>query len=191
MTTAMDTTLQDVRYAWRVLKRSPGFTFFSVLTIALGLGANAAIFSLVDGVLLKTLGYPEPERIVQLWEKPPRGTRNGISAANYIDWAQQSQSFDAMAAQTGTTMSYTASASGGAAGGGEPRSLRVALVSAPYFDVFGTKAAFGRTFARDEDQRGKEKVAVISHRLWLNLFGGDVGLVTAAYTIGAASCRGR
>jgi putative ABC transport system permease protein len=166
--------MQDIIYAWRLIRRSPGFTFFATLTIALGLGANAAIFSLVDGVLLKSFTYPEPERIVQLWEKPPRGLRNGISAANYIDWARQSQSFEAMAAQTGATMSY----SPGAAGSGtEPRSLRVTVASAPYFDVFGTKAALGRTFARDEDQSGREKVTVLSHRLWINLFGGDTTLV--------------
>ena len=108
MRATIDTTRQDFSYAWRIVKRSPGFTFFATLTIALGLGANAAIFSLVDGVLLKSFGYPEPERIVQLWEKPPRGLRNGISAANYIDWTRQSQSFEAMAAQTGAAMSYAA-----------------------------------------------------------------------------------
>jgi len=172
--TILDTTLQDLRYAARVLRRNPGFTFFAVLSIALWLGANAAIFSLVDGVLLKSMGYPEPERIVQLWERPPRGLRNGIAAANYIDWTEQSRSFDAMAAQTGGTMSYSPSSD---AGGAEPRSVRAAYVSAPYFDVFGTKAALGRTFARDEDQRGKEKVAVLSHRLWLNLFGADRAIV--------------
>lgn len=75
MKTTLDAVLQDLRYGVRILRRNPGFTFFAVLTIALGLGANAAIFSLVDGVLLKSLGYPEPERIVQLWEKPPRGLR--------------------------------------------------------------------------------------------------------------------
>ncbi len=173
----IDSTVQDLRYAWRVLRRSPGFTFFSVLTIALGLGANAAIFSLVDGVLLKSLGYPEPERIVQLWERPPRGLRNGISGANYIDWAVQAQSFEAMAAQTGAAMSYTGIADGGARGGGEPRVLRAAMVSGPYFDVFGTKAALGRTFARGEDQRGHEKVTVIGHRLWRTLFAADPAIV--------------
>jgi putative ABC transport system permease protein len=172
--TTLDAVLQDLRYGVRILRRNPGFTFFAVLTIALGLGANAAIFSLVDGVLLKSLGYPEPERIVQLWEKPPRGLRNGIAAANYIDWVEQSRSFEAMAAQTGGTMSYSPASD---SGGSEPRSVRVAYVSAPYFDVFGTKAAVGRTFARDEDQRGKEKVAVLSHRLWLNLFGADRAIV--------------
>ena len=174
MKTTLDAVLQDLRYGVRILRRNPGFTFFAVLTIALGLGANAAIFSLVDGVLLKSLGYPEPERIVQLWEKPPRGLRNGIAAANYIDWVEQSRSFEAMAAQTGGTMSYSPASD---SGGTEPRSVRVAYVSAPYFDVFGTKAALGRTFARDEDQRGREKVAVLSHRLWLNLFGADRAIV--------------
>ena len=121
----IDGLRQDVSYAWRMVKRSPGFTFFATLTIALGLGANAAIFSLVDGVLLKSMSYPEPERIVQLWERPPRGLRNGIAAANYIDWTKQSQSFEAMAAQTGAAMSYAASSATGSTGD-EPRLLRVA-----------------------------------------------------------------
>jgi putative ABC transport system permease protein len=165
--------MQDIVYAWRMVKRSPGFTFFATLTIALGLGANAAIFSLVDGVLLKSFTYPEPERIVQLWEKPPRGLRNGISGANYLDWARQSQSFEAMAAVTGGTMSYSASA----AGTTEPRSLRIGMVSAPYFEVFGVKPALGRTFGRDEDQPGRAKVVVVTHRLWTNLFGADATIV--------------
>ena len=104
----IETALKDLRYSARVLRRSPGFTVFAVLTIALALGANAAIFSLVDGGLLKPAGYPEPERIVQLWEKPPGGARNGISAANYIDWARQSRSFEAIAAQTGGSLVHNA-----------------------------------------------------------------------------------
>jgi putative ABC transport system permease protein len=167
-----ETTLRDVRYAARILTRSPGFTLFTVMTIALALGANAAIFSLVDGVLLKPIGYPEPERIVMLWEKPPRGLRNSIAPANYLDWVTQSRSFESMAAQTGAGLSYT--------GGGEPKSLRASVVSAPYFEVFGIKAAMGRTFSADEDQPGKDKVAVISHRTWTNLFGADPGLVGRA-----------
>lgn len=168
----IETFFQDLQYATRVLRRDPGFTFFAVLTIALALGANAAIFSLVDGVLLKSAGYPEPERIVQLWEKPPGGGRNGIAPANYIDWTKQSRSFESMAAQTGAAMSYLARESGGA-----PISLRVGVVSAPYFDVFGVKPAWGRTFAPDEDQQGKEKVTVLTHRAWLSLMGGDRGVV--------------
>ncbi len=167
--TAIETTFMDLRYAWRMLRKSPGFTFFAVLTIALGLGANAAIFSLVDGVLLKPSGYPEPERIVQLWERPQGGSRNAISAADYLDWARQSRSFESMAAYTYKSMNQTSA--------GEPRSLRAGVVSAPYFDVFGIHAALGRTFARDEDQAGKEHVAVLSHRAWLTLFGSDPGLI--------------
>jgi putative ABC transport system permease protein len=168
----IETFFQDLRYATRVLRRDPGFTFFAVLTIALALGANAAIFSLVDGVLLKSVGYPEPERIVQLWEKHPSGGRNGIAPANYIDWTKQSRSFESMAAQTGAAMSYLARESGGV-----PISLRAGVVSAPYFDVFGVKPAWGRTFAPDEDQQGKEKVTVLTHRAWLSLMGGDRGVV--------------
>jgi putative ABC transport system permease protein len=165
----IDTTLQDIRYALRSLKKNPGFTLFAVLTIALGLGANTAIFSLVDGVLIKGAGYPEPERIVQLYEKPPKYQRNPISAANYIDWSRQAQSFDAMAAETGGAMSY--------AGSGEPRSLATQFVSSAYFNVFGVQAARGRTFAAGEDQPGSPKVVVLSHRIWINLFAGDVGII--------------
>ena len=172
MRATIETFFQDLRYATRVLRRDPGFTFFAVLTIALALCANAAIFSLVDGILLKSVGYPEPERIVQLWEKPPGGMRNGIAPANYIDWTRQSHSFEAMAAQTGAAMSYLSKESGGA-----PISLRVGVVSAPYFDVFGVKPALGRTFAPDEDQRGKEKVTVLAYRTWLRLMEGDSGVV--------------
>ena len=182
MRAALETTIQDLRYAGRVLRRSPGFTFFSVLTVALGLGANAAIFSLVDGVLLKSVGYPEPERIVQLWEKPPRGLRNGISGANYIDWSRQSAVVRGDGGANRRDMSYTASGSATAgsasqAGGSEPRALTTGVVSAPFFEVWGVRPALGRTFARDEDQRGKEKVTVLTHRLWLNAFGGDAGIV--------------
>jgi putative ABC transport system permease protein len=162
-------TLQDARYAWRMLRKNPGFTWFAVLSIALGLGANAAIFSLVDGVLLKSMTYPEPERIVELWEKPPGGERNVISPANYLDWAKESRSFVAMAAETQNSVSYT--------GGGEPRSLPAGIVSAQYFEVFGIKAFLGRTFARDEDQAGKGNVVVLSHRVWQNLFGSDRNMI--------------
>jgi putative ABC transport system permease protein len=168
----IDSFFQDLRYATRVLRRDLGFTCFAVLTIALALGANAAIFSLVDGILLKSVGYPEPERIVQVWERPPGGGRNGIAPANYIDWTKQSHSFESMAAQTGAAMSYLASESGGV-----PISLRVGVVSAPYFDVFGVKPAWGRTFAPDEDQLGKEKVTVLTYRAWLSLMGGDKSIV--------------
>src|SRR6266545_6057298 len=97
----------DVRLAVRSLRKSPAFTAVAVLTIGLSLGANAAIFSFLDGVLLKPLAYPEPERLVQLWEKPPGGTRNGLSALNFLDWQKQATSFTAMAAITGKGLTLT------------------------------------------------------------------------------------
>jgi hypothetical protein len=151
---SIETAVQDIRYAWRLLAKSPGFTFFAVMTIALGLGANAAIFTMVDGVLLKSTGYPDAGRIVQLWEKPPVGERNSMAAANYIDWASQAHSFESMAAVSGASMAIT--------GTGEPKSMHVGMVSAPYFDVYGVKATLGRTFFRDEDQPGKVKVVVLA-----------------------------
>ena len=170
MGASIETLLQDIRYALRVLVNSPGFTIFAVLTIALALGANAAIFTLVDGVLLKSAAYPHGERIVQLWETHPHaGERNVISGANYLDWAKQAHSFEAMAAETGGAVTYT--------GGSEPKSFQAGMVSAPYFDVFGVKAALGRTFLKDEDQPGKEKVVILTHRLWSVQFGADPTIV--------------
>jgi putative ABC transport system permease protein len=174
MPVLLETTLQDLRYAARMLLRTPGFTFFAILTIAIALGANAAVFSFVDGILLKGTGYPEPERIVQIWEKPPRGQRNGIAPANYIDWTRLSQSFESMAAISGSTVSFLPDTAGGSA---QPKAIRAGVVSAPYFDVFGVKPALGRTFARDEDQAGKDKVVVLTHRAWINLLGGDTNIL--------------
>jgi hypothetical protein len=112
----------DVRFALRSYRKNPGFTLVAVLTIALGLGANTAIFSFLDGVLLKPVAYPEPDRIVQLWEKPPGGTRNVISAANFLDWQKQNTVFQMIAASSGKTVTLS--------GSGEPRQLRVARVHA-------------------------------------------------------------
>ena len=159
----------DLRFAFRSLRKSPGFTAVAVLTIALGLGANTAIFSFLDGVLLKPLSYPEPDRLVQLWEKPPGGLRNGISALNFQDWQRLSTSFTAMAATTGKAATLS--------GRGDPRQLRLSLVSAPYFDILGTRPVLGRRFAPGEDTPGKDHVLVLSHRIWQSQFGGDPGIV--------------
>ena len=136
---------------------------------AIGIGANTAIFSFVDAILLKPLPYANPDRILRVLEKPPGGGRNGISSLNYLDWAKQNTVFEYMAAQTGGEVSFS--------GSGEPVQLRGARVSPHYFDIFGIKAAIGRTFAPDEDQLGKERVAVLSHVLWETQFGGDPAIV--------------
>ena len=159
----------DVRFAMRSLRKSPAFTAVAVLTIALGLGANTAIFSFLDGVLLKPLAYPDPERLVQLWEKPPGGTRNGISALNFQDWQAQATSFTAMAAQTGKTVTISDR--------GEPRQLRLSVVSAPYFDILGVRPALGRAFVAGEDQPGSDHVVVLTQRVWRSEFGEDPAIV--------------
>jgi len=179
----IETFFQDLSYASRVLRRDPGFTFFAVLTIALALGANAAIFSLVDGVLLKPVGYPEPERIVQVWEKHPGGGRNGIAPANYLDWTRLNRSFESLAAQSGSAMSYLSSPTDST-----PISLRVGVVSASYFDVFGVKAGLGRTFATGEDERGKEHVVVLTHRFWQSFMGGDRGVLGRQILLNGEPC---
>ena len=140
---------QDLRYALRTLRSSPGFTGVAILTLALGIGANTAIFSFVDGVLLKPLPYPDADRIVRVLEKPPQGERNGISTLNYLDWHNDNTVFDFMAAQTGA----------GATLGGvsEPVQLRAGRVSARYFDIYGIKAALGRPFLPGDDQLGKTR----------------------------------
>jgi len=154
-----------MRYAIRTLRRSPGFTIVALLTLALGIGANTAIFSFVNGVLLKPLPYRDPHSIAMVWEKPPGGNRNGISTLNFLDWKNQNTVFEHMAAWRGDSVTLT--------GSGRPEELPGVRVSAPYFDIFGVPAALGRTFAADEDQLGKSQVVILSHRLWENRFGAD------------------
>jgi putative ABC transport system permease protein len=165
----MSSLLRDVRHSVRALRQSPGFTTIAVLTLAIGIGANTAIFSFVDAMLLKPLPYPDADRIVRVMEKPPRGERNGISTLNFLDWQKDNTVFDFMSAQTGDAVTLT--------GGTEPIQLRGGLVSAGYFKVFGVEPQLGRTFRPGEDQLGNNKVAVISHTLWMTQFGGDPSIV--------------
>lgn len=165
----------DIRYGFRMLAKNPAFTAVAVLTLALGIGANAAIFSFVDGVLLKPLPYPHPERIVRVLEKPPSGGRNGISTLNFLDWKNQNKCFEYMAAATGDRVTMT--------GSGEPQQINAQLGSASYFGVFGIDAVLGRTFAPDEDTVGKDQVVVLSNRSWQNRFGADPKIIGRQITL--------
>ncbi len=133
--------------------------------MAIGIGANTAMFSLVDAVLLKPLPYSEPDRIVRVWEAPTATSRNGIATLNFVDWKRLSTSFEALSATRGLNVALT--------GQGEPSRLAGMLVSADYFAVFGVKALVGRTFAPQEDQPGAAPVVVLSHATWQTHFGGD------------------
>ena len=165
----MSRLIQDIRYAGRTLLKSPGFTLVAIATLALALGGNSAIFSFVNAVLLKPLPYAESDRIVRVLEAPPGGGRNGISTLNFLDWQKQNTCFDFMAARTGGSVSLT--------GIDEPVQLPGERVSAHFFDIFGVRAALGRTFVDGEDQAGKDHVVVLSNGLWQSQFGGEAGIV--------------
>jgi hypothetical protein len=141
----------------------------AILTLSLGIGANTAIFSFVDAVLLKPLPYKDADRIVRVMEKPPRGDRNGISTLNFLDWQKDNEVFDFLAAQAGGQATLT--------GLGDPVQIRGARVSAHFFDIYGIQAGLGRTFLPDEDQLGKDHVVILSHVLWVNQFGADAAVV--------------
>jgi putative ABC transport system permease protein len=171
----MQTLWQDLRYGVRLLVRSPGFTATAVLCLALGIGANTAIFSVVDAVLLKPLPYQDPDRLLMLWEKPPGGGNNVVSAANFRDWSDQNRVFEGMAAIA--TDSFNLS------GVEEPENVPGKRVSANFFALLGPKPALGRTFLPEEEQTGKDKVVVLSYNLWQRRFGGDPHLIGKPITL--------
>lgn len=162
---------QDLRYATRVLRKSPGFSIVALLTLGVGIGANVGIFSFVDALLLEPLPYANADRIVRVLERPPRGERNGISTLNFLDWQKDNTVFDFMAAQAGGTVTLT--------GGAEPVQLRGGRVSADYFRIFGVDAALGRTFRAGEDTPGNHRVVVLSHVFWTSHFGADPAVVNS------------
>lgn len=161
----MTELLSNLKFACRLFLKARGFSLIALSTLAIGIGGTTAIFSFVNAVLLKPLPYDQPERIVRLMEKPPGGGRNGISTLNYLDWARDNTVFEAIAAQTGGSVTLS--------GVDAPVRLRGSRVSAGFFNVFGVQAALGRTFAPNEDVYGQHHVVVLSHGLWQSQFGGD------------------
>jgi hypothetical protein len=156
---------KDVRFGLRQLWRNPGFTMVAVITLALGIGANTAIFSYVDAVMLRPLPYPHPERIVLVREQSRDEGWPEISAPDFIDWEQQNTVFTAMAVENWGRKTLTNAR--------VPEDLRYDAVTPGYFKVFGTKPFLGRTFAPDEDQPGKQHVVISKHSTWQDLFGAD------------------
>ena len=167
----METLWQDLRYSFRVLARKPGFTVVAIITLALGIGANTAIFSVVNKVLLSRLPYKDPDRIITLWESSTQGTmkQEKVAPANFLDWRERNQVFESMAAVFPYGFDYT--------GGGEPETFRSWLVSEGFFEIFGVHALYGRTFDPEEFQAGKGQVVVIGYGLWQRRFGSDPNLV--------------
>src|SRR6202050_3772896 len=164
----MRTLIRDLRYGVRTLCKNPSFTAIAILTMALGIGANTAIFSVVNGVLLRPLPFRDPSRLVLIAEKssfPIIFT----SYENYLDWRDQSQSFESMEAARGGSITLT--------GAGEPERLNVRMASAGLFSMLGINAQIGRTFLPEEDRAGGTPVALISYGLWQRRFGGATDII--------------
>jgi putative ABC transport system permease protein len=167
----MDSVRLDLRYAIRLFLAQPGTTFIAVLTLALGIGANTAIFSAVDSVLLRPLPYEEPDRLVMVWEKrQAEGVlENVVSPADYLDWEKMNTVFESIAGVITLTADLT--------GSGEPERLFAAAVSPAFFDVLRIRPVEGRVFRPDEIIPGKHRVVVLTHGLWQRRFGGDRSII--------------
>ena len=164
--------IDDIRYALRALRKSAGFTLVAVLILALGIGANTAMFSLTSAILLRPLPFPDPDRLVVLWEDRTAAGRLAWGMPEweeYVEWARQSRSFDALAALVDISYNLT--------GDGEPERVEASGTTANLFSLLGMQPLLGRTFAPDDEGPGASPVVVISDRLWLRRFGGDPGVI--------------
>jgi putative ABC transport system permease protein len=162
---------QDWRYACRMLRRDPWFTVVAAITLALGIGANGAIFSIVHAVLLRDPPYSEPHELVMVWESRPReGVYNNVvSPADFVDWRTRQQVFDNMAAQLGRRLTLT--------GLGQAERVGAGNVSASFFGVLGVVPALGRDFGSEEERAGRNHVVILNHGFWQRRFGGDPNIV--------------
>jgi putative ABC transport system permease protein len=172
--------MQDLRYAMRQLRKAPGFAAVAVITLALGIGANTAIFSVVNGVLLRPLPFKSADRLVRIWHVPPAKSFPGmktfsVSAANYIDWQKQNDVFEKMAIYSYHGFTLT--------GGDKPEQLDGTAVSADFFSTLGVQPEIGRALSPDEDQLGHANVVVLSHRLWQEHFGSNRDIVGRNITL--------
>jgi putative ABC transport system permease protein len=165
---------QDVRYGLRMLAKSPGFSALVILTLALGIGANTAIFSVVNAVLLRPLPFEEPDRLVQIWHTPPQASFPGIptfsvSPANFLDWRARSQAFEGMSAYGFGQYTLT--------GTGHPEAVRMVAVTSGFFSILRAQPLLGRAFLAEEDSPGREHEVVLSYNLWRSRFGADRDIV--------------
>jgi len=174
----VENLLQDIRYGVRTLAKNPGFAAVAVLTLALGIGANTAIFSVVENVLLRPLPYPQPGNLVQIWNTyPPQVPRAGLSPGDYADWCQQNSSFSEMGGYAHISQGFNLT------GEGEPQRVLGSYASAGLFPMLGIQLAAGHYFVPEEDRAGSSPVVILSHHLWQSRFGGDPGVVGRTITL--------
>lgn len=172
----MNTLWQDVRFAFRTFIKRPGFALVAILTLALGIGANSAIFSVINGVLLKPLPFHEPENVVKLWESMAGGFQGTISPPNLKDWREQNTVFTKIAAFQYQNFGLQSQDS--------PERVRAATVSPDFFDVLGVPPQLGRVIADGEDHDGKHRVALLSHQLWQDKFAADPNIAGKTILLG-------
>src|SRR6516165_11495218 len=173
----MRTLIQDLRYGLRMLAKNPGFTVVAMLTLALGIGANTAIFSVVNAVILRPLPYPDSARLVTIWETEPSGPGNLYpdTGPDYVDWKAQNRVFDNMGAIfiAGATLTGTS----------EPLQLQGFEVSPETLELLGAGLCIGRSFTADETQPGHDAVVILSYGLWQRAFGGQASVVGIKITM--------
>jgi predicted permease len=171
----LETLWSDMRYGVRMMARAPGFTIVAILTLALGIGANTAIFSVVNGVLLNPLPFPQPEQLVTLSESKPNFATGSISYLNFRDWQRNNHTFSAMAISRPISFSLT--------GSGEAEQLRANLLSSDYFSLLSVKPVIGRLFAPGEDEVGAAPIVLISAGLWKRKFGSSPEVLGRTITL--------
>src|SRR5205085_11605187 len=165
----MNSLLQDMRYGLRLLVKQPGFTLVAIITLTLGIGANTAIFSVVNAVLLRPLPYRDAGRIAVVQEITKEGKRIQVTPANFVDWRNQNTVFEHLAAILQRTANL--------AGTDDAERINLVMASANFFDVFGLKPERGRLFIAEDEQAGHPAIVVLSHGLWQRRFGGDPEIV--------------
>jgi len=165
---------QDMRYSFRTLAKNPGFTAIAVITLALGIGANTAIFSVVNTVLLRPLPFTEPERLVDIWHTPPQASFPGIpifsvSPANFLDWRTRSQAFQGMSAYGFGRYTLT--------GTGHPEAVRMVAATSGFFSILRAQPLLGRAFLEEEDSAGRDHEVILSYKFWRSQFAGDRNVI--------------
>ena len=172
-----DEMFQDLRFGLRMLLKHKGFTLIAIFTLALGIGANTAIFTVINAVLLRPLPFAQPEQLLWLGGWSGNDKEQGVTPADFLDYREQSQSFSQLAASVSDGIAMNLS------GGGEPEQLKGGYVTANYLDLFGVKPALGRTFVTEEGLEGGERVVVLSHSLWSRRYGADPAIINQKITL--------
>jgi putative ABC transport system permease protein len=178
----MDTLFRDLRYGFRSLLKRPGFTAIALVALALGIGANTAIFSLVNAVVLQPLPYSDPDRLVWVWGNiRDRGNRASVAPQDFLDFRAQNKTFEQFAASLSIPVPVNLT------GSGEPERLSASAVTGNYFETFGIAPALGRGFSLENERPGNDQVAILSHALWQKRFAGDPGIVNQRITLDGKS----